>query len=262
MSDIFLNVAKKAALEAGKVISKYSGGKLDRKIKKNDSSDFATKADLEAEKVIIKTIKDNFPDHNIVAEEGTNIDKKSEYTWAVDPLDGTLSFAVGVPSFTVSIGLLKNNEPIVGVIYHIADNDLYYAQKDKGAFLNNMLTSKKIAVKKKDDLESAIVSMDFGHKRSRLQKFNEYGLPFIPKVGYIYSLGSGALALAYSAKGVFEAHFHIGGLWDILAGTLIIREAGGRVTDFKGQELDFSKERFSIIASNGLIHDQILEVLR
>src|SRR3989344_1057386 len=89
MSDIFLNVAKKAALEAGKVISKYSGGKLDRKIKKNDSSDFATKADLEAEKVIIKTIKDNFPDHNIVAEEGTNIDKKSEYTWAVDPLDGT-----------------------------------------------------------------------------------------------------------------------------------------------------------------------------
>src|SRR3990167_1516718 len=198
MSDIFLNVAKKAALEAGKVISKYSGGKLDRKIKKNDSSDFATKADLEAEKVIIKTIKDNY---------------------------------------------------------------LYYAQKDKGAFLNNMLTSKKIAVKKKDDLESAIVSMDFAHKRSRLQKFNEYGLPFIPKVGYIYSLGSGALALAYTAKGVFEAHFQIGGLWYILAGTLIIREAGGRVTDFKGQELDFSKERFSIIASNGLIHDQILEVL-
>lgn len=253
----FLEVAKKAAIEAGKVILQYygQGGKLT--FKNNDLTDFATKADVEAEKVISNMIIKNFPDHNIVAEEGTSIKKRSEYTWAIDPLDGTISYSVGIPSFTVSIGLLKNDQPFLGVIYHVVTENLYSAQKGKGSFLNG----KKITVKRKDALESAAVSMDFGHKRSRQQKFNTYGLPLFDKVGYIYSLGSGALALAYTASGVLEAHFQIGGLWDILAGVVIVTEAGGKVTDFKGEEFDFSKDRFSLIASNGLLHEQILEAL-
>lgn len=253
----FLKVAKEAALEAGKVILKFSRqvGKLT--LKHNDVSDFATKADVEAERAIVGILSKNSPDHNIIAEEGTNINKNSDYTWAIDPIDGTISYACGVPSFTISIGLLKIDKPILGVIYHIASDNLYFAEIGKGAFLNNG----RIKVNHKDGLGRAVVSLDFGHKNQRQEKFKTYILPLMNKVGYIYNLGSGALSLAYTASGVLEAHIQTGEPWDSLGGTVIVREAGGKVTDFEGNEPDWNKERLSIVASNGLIHDQILEAL-
>lgn len=258
MDDKFLKVAKEAALEAGKIIQKYSSNFGQKNIKNNDSSDFATEADIESEKIIVEIIRENFPDHNIIAEEGTSIQKDSDYKWAVDPLDGTISYAAGVPSYTVSIGLLFKGEPIVGVIYHIADNNLYFAQKGKGAYLNG----KKITVNSRNDFNNAVVSFDTGHKNQRKEKFDDYISSLMFKVGYIYNLGSGALALAYTSCGIFDAHVQTGSVWDHLAGAVIIREAGGKVTDFEGKEPDWSKDRLSIVASNGLIHDQILEALK
>ncbi len=258
MEDNFLKVAKQAALEAGKIILKYFGTKYKLNIKDNDLSDFATVADLEAEEKIVGILTKNFPEHNIIAEEKTKINQNSEYTWAVDPLDGTISFAAGMPSFTVSIGLIKNGNPVLGVIYHVAKGDLYFAKTGKGAFLNN----KSIKVSKKDRLENAVVSLDFGHKNKRLEKFETYISALMDKVGYIYSLGSGALSLAYTGSGILESHIQIGGVWDHIGGTVIIREAGGMVTDLEGNEPDWSKDQISIVASNGLIHDQILEVLK
>ena len=257
MNEDFLKVAKQAALEAGEVIQKYSGKVHKMDIKDGDISDFATEADIEAERVIVSILSTAFPDYNIIAEEETNINKNSDYTWAIDPLDGTISYAAGVPSFTVSIGLLKMNQPILGVIYHISDKDFYYAQKGKGAFLNN----KRISVSSKNKLQNSVISLDFGHKNQRQKKFKTYISPLLTKVGYIYSLGSGALALAYTANGVLEAHIQIGGVWDSLAGAAIIKEAGGKVTDLEGQEPQWSKEQVSVVVSNGLIHDQILEAL-
>lgn len=256
--DKFLKVAKEAALEAGKIISKYAGKSLQKNIKGGDESDFATKADLEAEKIIINILSKQFPDHNIIAEEETNINKNSDYTWAIDPLDGTISYVAGVPSFTVSIGLLKNDKPILGVIYHVAGQNLYWAQLGKGAFLNG----ERIRVNRKNKLESSMVSLDFGHKNKRQEKFKTYISPLMNKVGYIYNLGSGVLSMAYTATGVLEAHIQIGGVWDSLAGTIIIREAGGKVTNFKGQEPEWNKGQVDVVASNGLIHDQILEALK
>lgn len=258
MEDEFLKVAKQAALDAGKIISQYFGQVSKVTIKNNDPSDFATKADIEAERIIVKILSNHFPSHNILAEEGSGFKKGSEYIWAIDPIDGTISYVAGMPNFTVSIGLLKNNLPILGVIYHVAAKDLYYAEKSKGAFLNNQ----KITVNHKDELAKSVLSFDFGHKNSRQEKFNAYISPLLNKVGYVYSLGSGALELAYTSCGILEGLIQTGGVWDVLAGTVIVIEAGGKVTDLKGQEIDWTRDQISIAASNGLIHNQILEALK
>jgi len=141
MEDNFLKVAKQAAIEAGKVIRKCSGEDLDLSLKNEDKSNFVTKADLEAEETIVKILTKNFPTHNIIAEENTKIDKGSKYTWVVDPIDGTITFVHGIPYFSVSIGLLENNKPILGAIYIIGKHtkcfrcsSLYFgfwAQKEK-----------------------------------------------------------------------------------------------------------------------------------
>lgn len=258
MNDDFLKVAKQAALEAGKVISKYSGKVHTINVKNEDASDLATEADLEAEEKIVKIISNSFPSHNIIAEEKNKINKNSEYTWVVDPLDGTISFTVGMPYFAVSIGLLKENFPVVGVTYHILADDLYWAQKGKGAYLNG----KPIDVTKQDNLSAAVMAMDTGHKKRRPPKIDLYILPLLKKVGYIYSIGSATMCMALVGKGIQDGMAAQGFIWDFTAGTIIIREAGGVVTDMEGNEPDWTKERLNIVASNGLIHNQILEALK
>src|SRR3989338_7438393 len=132
----FLKVAKKAALEAGKVISEYSGKDEHKNVKHEDPTDYATEADIEAEKTIVKILTTNFPIHNLVAEEEAKINKKSDFTWVVDPLDGSISFGSGVPYFSVSIGLLERGTPILGVVYNVSFKKLYWAEKGQGAYLN------------------------------------------------------------------------------------------------------------------------------
>lgn len=141
MKDKFLKVAKQAALEAGKVIQKYSGQAYQKNIKHKDVSDFSTDADLEAEEKIVGILTKNFPDHNIIAEESGKKNKGSKYTWVIDPLDGTLTFSLGIPYFTVSIGLLRDNKPFLGVIYNVSFENLYWAQSGKGSFLNGQKIS-------------------------------------------------------------------------------------------------------------------------
>ncbi len=258
MNDQFLKVAKDAALAAGKIIAKYSGEDLQKNIKHGDGSDFATEADLKAEKTIVSMISKVFPEHNIIAEEDEKVDRGSEYTWVIDPLDGTFSFSVGMPYYAVSIGLLKEGKPVLGVIYHVQAKDLYYATEGEGAFLNG----KRITVSKRDKLEESGVTLDAGHRGKRQHKLDLYVNNFMTKIGMSYSVGSAVVTLAYIAQGIFDAVINEAYLWDFAAGTIIIREAGGKVTDFEGNEPDWSKQRLSIVASNGLLHDQILEALK
>lgn len=257
MKNDFLKVAKQAALEAGKVIKKYSGKYGEENIKGGDKSNFATIADTEAENVIIKILTSSFPTHNIIAEESGIKNKKSEYTWVIDPLDGTIVFKAGLPFFVVSIGLMKDNVPIIGVIYQVLTDELYFAQKGKGAYLN----SEKIKVSQTNDMEEVMLAADFGHNKGRQIKFNNFVAPLMNKVSYVYSLGSDAFLMALLAKGIFDVFATDAYVWDFVAGAVIVREAGGKVTNFEGNEPDWSKERLSIVASNGAIHDQILEAL-
>lgn len=258
MNDQLLKVAKEAALEAGKIISSYSGKVHHKNIKHEDGSDFATEADLHAEKTIVSIISKVFPEHNIIAEENEKVNRGSEYTWVIDPLDGTFSFSIGMPYFAVSIGLLKDKEPVLGVVYQVMTNDLYTAVKGEGAFLNG----EKINVSQRDRLEDAAVTLDVGHRGKRQHKLDLYVNKFINRIGMPYSIGSAVSTLTHIGKGIFDAVINEAYLWDFVAGTVIVREAGGKVTDFEGNEPDWSKERLNIVASNGLLHNQILKELK
>ena len=258
MEDKFLKVAKEAALEAGDIIAKYFGKKHQYSFKNEDKSDFATQADLEAERKIVKILNLHFPKHNIIAEESGHTHKGSEYTWVIDPLDGTLSFACGMPYFAVSIGLLKEDKPILGVIYHVAEKDLYWAKIGKGAYVNGS----RIHVSQKTELSTANLAMDFGHRQRRLPKIDLYIVPLMKQAGYIYAVGSSVMSLMLVARGINDAMISQAWVWDFAAGSIIVKEAGGKVTDFANQEPDFSKKRLDIVASNGLIQNQILEVLK
>ncbi|MBI2196027.1 inositol monophosphatase [Candidatus Daviesbacteria bacterium] len=256
--DNFLKVAKQAAIEAGKIIQKYSGRSLSLSLKNEDKSDFATYADLESEEKIVEILSKNFPTHNIIAEEKNKINKGSEYTWVVDPLDGTISYAHGLPFFAVSIGLLKSNKPILGVINDVYSQDLYFAQEGLGAYLNG----KTIRVSREKNLDGAVIDLDFGHKARRKQKIESYVNLLALKAGYPYSFGPAAGILALVGTGALDGYVAQGWQWDFAAGAVIVREAGGKVSDFAGNEPDWTKERLNIVASNGLIHEQILEALK
>lgn len=254
----FLKVAKQAALKAGKVILKYSGKDQHKNIKHEDPTDYATKADLEAEKTIVKILTSSFPNHNLIAEEEAKIDQKSQFTWVVDPLDGSISFGSGVPYFSVSIGLLEGGKPILGVVYNVSFKQLYWAQKGQGAYLNG----KAIQVSQKKSLKESVGSLDFGHNVKRQQKLDLYVNKLITKIGYIYSFGSAVASLGMIAEGVLDLYVNHAFPWDFAAGTVIVKEAGGMVTDFEGNEPDLTKDRLNIVASNGLIHDEILKALK
>lgn len=254
----FLKVAKQAALEAGKVIQKYSGKEQDKNVKHEDPVDYATDADLEAEKTIVKLLTSSFPNHSLIAEEEAKVDQKSRFKWVVDALDGSISFGSGIPYFSVSIGLLEEGIPILGVIYNVSFKKLYWAQKGLGAYLNG----KVIRVREKKHLKESVGVLDFGHNIKRQQKLDSYVNKLIPKIGYLYSFGSAGASLGMIGEGILDLYVNHAYNWDVLGGVVIVREAGGKVTDFEGNEPDWIKERVNVIASNGLIHDQILEVLK
>lgn len=256
--DRFLEVAKQAALEAGKIIQKYSSQFGEKIIKNQDNSNFVTKADLESEKKIVKILRSYFPDHKVIAEEGGGVDKDSEYVWMVDPLDGTITFTQNIPYYTVSIGLLKNGKPILGVINHISFKNLYWAQSGKGAYLNG----KKIQVSKKLNLETAVCVLGVGHRQKRQQKLDLYINKLITKVGFPYEFGSAAVTAALVAGGVLDLYVAGAYPWDFAAGTVIVSEACGRVTDLEGKEPDWVRKRMDLVFSNGLLHDEILEALK
>ncbi|MBI2039545.1 inositol monophosphatase [Candidatus Microgenomates bacterium] len=253
----FLKVAKKAALEAGDFIFNLFGKNIDLTLKNGDSSNLVTKADLGSEEIIVKLIKKNFPDHNIVAEEGNKANKDSRFTWIIDPLDGSTSFASGIPNFALSIGLLNDGKPFLGVINWVFQKELYWAEKDKGAYLNG----KKISVKKTKRLEDSVMGFSVGTRGRREEKLKSYILPLFSKIRYPYILGSIAVDLSLTSKGILDGAIGQGYAWDFVGGVTIVREAGGKVTDFEGKEPVWISERLSIAASNGLIHDQILEAL-
>jgi len=258
MEDNFLKVAKQAALEAGRVIKKHSGKDHKLNIKNNDVSNFATIADLEAEDVVIKIISQNFPNHNIIAEESGRVNNSSNYMWVIDPLDGTIAFNAKIPYFTVSIGLLKDNQPLIGVLNQVEAGELYWASKGRGAYVNG----RRIKVSKVSELERAMFGVDFGHRVSRQNKLDVFIKPLMYKVSYLFSLGSDAAILGLLSKGNLDVFATEGWVWDFAAGAIIVKEAGGEITDLEGKELDWTKERLNIVASNGLIHDQILEALK
>ncbi len=255
----FIDTAVRAAYAAGDIHRKYFQTELAIETK-TSHFDRLTIADIEAEKKIVGLIKSTYPEHNILAEEAKYKKTDSEYTWIIDPLDGTNNFSCGLPIFCVSVALAKRDEVLVGVIYDPMRCELFSAQKGKGAFLNE----KPIKVNNVNSLEGSLLITGFYYDRGEdmidcLDKIKEF---FLKKILGLRRLGAAALDLCYVACGRASGYWEFKlNPWDFAAGKLIVEEAGGRVTDIDNNDPNVYKPTY-IIASNDKIHDFMLSVLR
>jgi myo-inositol-1(or 4)-monophosphatase len=224
---------------------------------KSNESDLVTEVDMTSEKMISDFLRKKYPTHGIIAEEGGTTKNSSDYNWVIDPLDGTVNFAHGLPIFAISIGIQKNGETIAGVIYDVMQNVLYTAELGNGAYEND----NKIKVNDNSNLRRSLLVTGFPYNvaenpENALEKF----VALTKASRGIRRLGSAAIDFCYVAKGVFDGFWEVHlKPWDMCAGKLIVEEAGGLVTDFKGNKIDiFSKK---ILASNGKVHNAMIEVL-
>ncbi|MFA4999992.1 MAG: inositol monophosphatase family protein [Patescibacteria group bacterium] len=217
--------------------------------------DLVTPADLKSEKIIISAIKKNFPNHQILSEEAGLSAKHEDYLWIIDPLDGTTNFYIHNPLWSVSVALAYKGELILGAIYAPLLDELYFAAKGQGAYLNN----KKIKVR--DDKLKNINAFCHGREDKNIKRALKYFSYQKQNALDCRQLGSAAIELAYVATGRL-ASFLVPGAWawDVAAGVLLVREAGGRVTDFKGRDWKI-KER-DLLAANKKVHGEILRTIR
>lgn len=224
---------------------------------KTGEMNLVTEADKGSEKLIIDYIHKNFPGHGILAEESGGEHQSAEYLWVIDPLDGTTNFAHGLPIYSVSIGVTKNGETIMGAVADVSRGIIYSAEKGSGAYSG----SRKITVSSKTRLEESLLVTGFPYD------VREHAEPILSVLGSflktsrgIRRLGSAAIDFCYIAQGVFDGYWEMHlNPWDICAGQLIVEEAGGRVTDFSGKRLSiYSRE---ILCSNGLIHPLMQNII-
>ena len=224
---------------------------------KEGINNLVTEADHAAEKAIIEVIQHDFPDHFILSEETGEIQTSSEYKWIIDPIDGTVNFANGIPLCCVSIGLEKAGEMIMGVVYNPLMNELYFAQKGFGASLNDH----KIHVSTKSKVIESCLVTGFPYTyldapNGPIQVFEKLIRRGVP----VRRLGSAAIDLCWVAAGRFDGFYeHKLQAWDSAAGSLIVTEAGGKVTDFDGEP--FSPYQPHVLATNGLIHDELRHIV-
>jgi len=251
-----MNIAVRAARDAGKVIVQYMD-RIDRlPVITKEKNDFVTEVDQKAESLIIATLKQAFPDHSILAEEsGTSGD--SDYQWIIDPLDGTTNYLHGFPQFSISIALKHKNKLVLGVVYDPLRQELFTASSGDGAYLNN----RRIRVSKQMGLSGALLGTGFPYKDHRyLDVYLDMFKTFFPETAGIRRAGSAALDLAYVACGRLDGFWEIGlQSWDIAAGALLVREAGGIVTDFSATENYL--QNGNVIAGNPKIFNQMLKNL-
>ena len=259
-----LTLAKKTARGAGKILLSHFGKLKDVRYK-SGRRDPVSEADEASEAYIAGALKAAFPDYGFLGEETSSraggaparsVGRNAR--WVVDPLDGTVNYAHGLPQFCVSIALERDGESVVGVVYNPVSRELFHATKDGGAFLNN----RPISVSKQKDLGKALVVTGFPYDiDKRADLILGYFGKMVKASQGMRRLGSAALDLCFVAAGRFDGYWELGlKPWDTAAGYLIVREAGGKVTDLSGVE--FKPEIGEIVASNGKIQKEMLEVLK
>ncbi len=250
-----LDVAVEAAEAAGEVLREGFGG--ERSVRYKGEVDIVTEMDERAERIISEILKGAFPDYGILAEEGGMLAGEGDYRWIIDPLDGTTNYAHGLPIFAVSIALERAGEVACGVVYDPMRQELYAAERGAGASLNGQ----PIQVSDTDELVRALIVTGFPYDRDEVPAAVELFGRFTVLTRSIRRLGAAALDLCYAASGRLDGYYERGvWAWDIAAGSLILEEAGGRITDYEGDELDL--EGREIVASNGLLHDALVTVTR
>ncbi len=256
MNNKIKKVAQESAQSAGEELLKHFYKFNRNSVKFKAHHEIITKADLAAEKIILDIIHKNFPDHQILSEEDGHNGKKSDYLWIIDPLDGTTNFSMHNPLFSVSIGVAYKGEIIMGVVHAPFLQETYTAQLGKGVKLNN----KKIKVSNIRNLNESLNT----YCHARENKYVRKALTYMRKQklnGFdCRQLGSAAIELAFVAAGRVESIVIPGAnSWDVAAGVLLVREAGGRVSDFSNKKWNLNSN--NMLASNGLVHKDIISIL-
>lgn len=244
-----------AALQAGKVLCKHFGKKITVREKLN--AGLVTNADVEAEETCIRVLKRKFPDFGFLAEESDPLRSRGEGRWIIDPLDGTTNFVHGFPMFCVSIAAEWNAQIAVGVIYHPILKEMVVAVRGKGARLNG----KKVRVSRTKNLSDSLLTTGFTYQKQTLLHTEMGAFERLSQIARaVRRPGSAALDLAYTGRGVFDGFWERNlSPWDVAAGSLIVEEAGGQVTDFQGNP--FSIDSRQIVASNGILHSTLIETI-
>ena len=236
-----LNIMIKACEKASKVIIRDFGEVENLQVKKKGPKDFVTKTDKRVEKILIEELNKSKKNYSFISEEAGIINNSDENNiWIIDPIDGTTNFLHGIPHFAISIALKSNNEITSGLIFDPIKNEMFYAEKNSGSFFNN----RRIRVSKKDDLQDCLFATN--HEGAISSQLN------------LRYTGCAALDLAYVSCGRLDGYFHNKiNVWDVAAGVLIVREAGGKVNDIN----KFDMNNINIRASNNNIHNKMLENL-
>lgn len=233
---------------------KFSSDKIEIKGK----NDLVSYVDKTAEQKIIESLSKLIPEAGFIAEEGTSTKKGEVYNWVIDPLDGTTNFIHGLPCYAVSIALLRNNEPVLGVVYEINFDECFYAWEGSKAYLNG----NEISVSKVGSLNDSLLATGFPYyDYSKMKEYLELFQYFMKNTHGLRRLGSAATDLAYVACGRFEGFYeYCLQPWDVAAGVFIVQQAGGKVTDFKGgNDYIFGRE---VVAGNSLFFDEFLAAVK
>lgn len=254
--DTLLQAAVEAGQEAGALLLRYA--ETGFRIEYKNPINLVTDADRAAEQCVVDHLRSRFPDHQFLAEEqGRYEDGSSPYRWIIDPLDGTTNFAHSYPAYCVSIGLEYDGRCILGVVFDPSRNELFTAIEHHGAYVND----RPLHVSETKTLDSSLLVTGFAYdiretKRNNLDHFAKFAL----KAQGLRRTGSAALDLCYVAAGRFDGFWEVRlNPWDMAAGSVIAREAGGCLTDFSGKDLSIYGQE--LVASNGRIHEAMLAVL-
>jgi myo-inositol-1(or 4)-monophosphatase len=249
--ETFIHPMQELAREAGSLLMSFFG-KVS--IEYKGDADLVTKADRASEKLIVERIRQQWPEHDLIGEEGSRRETGSDYRWYIDPLDGTTNFAHGFPVFCVSMGLEYKGELIAGVVYDPTRDEMFAAEKGSGSLLNGS----PIHVSTIARLKESLVATGFpSHKRHKNPNIHFYHQITLRSHG-VRRAGSAALDLCYLASGRYDAYWEFNlNSWDTAAGVLLVQEAGGKVTNFTGGPFNIDSKQ--VLGSNTLLHDELLK---
>ncbi len=255
--DELRRVLMEAAREAGKIIADYFQGTFIIE-NKEGINNLVTEVDKHSEKTIVEIIRKHYPGHSIISEEMGEDMHDSPYQWIIDPIDGTVNFAHGIPICCVSIGLKYEDDLLLGAVYNPVMNEFFFAEKGKGAYLNDV----PIKVSEKSNFAKACLVTGFPYKWPKtsehpIKVFERFILEGLP----VRRLGSAAIDLCWVACGRFDGFWEYNlNSWDVAAGYLIVQEAGGKITNFDGEPYSvFDKQT---LATNGRIHNDMLKLIK
>lgn len=245
------------AKDVGKFIKKESNKFDSSNVKYKGYNSLVSYVDIESEKRLVSALRKLLPEAGFITEEKTINKVGKHFNWIVDPLDGTTNFTHSVPTYAISVALIRDTEVVLGVVYEINRDECFYAWSDSNSFLNNKIIEvSKTGMLIKSLIATGFPYYDFGRMKEYVNVFNY----FMRKTQGMRRLGSAAVDLAYVACGRFDGFYEYGlNSWDVAAGAFIIKQAGGKVTDFSGKEnFIFGKE---IVASNKIIYKNFLSVI-